>query len=99
MAAQAGTTGQLGAGARWSIMVVSLIVVPLRVQTSIFGAVTLAWSSSPRRYGASDLALIEELARRAAVAIDNANLYAASQNERSRVEAATRAAKVDALSS
>jgi signal transduction histidine kinase/ActR/RegA family two-component response regulator len=69
----------------------SLITVPLRVQSSIFGAITLAWSASPRRYGPDDLALIEELARRAAVAIDNAHLYASSQNERSRVEAATRA--------
>jgi signal transduction histidine kinase/CheY-like chemotaxis protein len=69
----------------------SLIVVPLRVQSTIFGAITLAWSQSPRRYGPADLTLIEELARRAAVAIDNAHLYASSQSERSRVEAATRA--------
>jgi signal transduction histidine kinase/CheY-like chemotaxis protein len=69
----------------------SLIIVPLRVQSTIFGAITLAWSESPRRYGPADLALMEELARRAAVAIDNAHLYASSQNERSRVEAATRA--------
>ncbi len=69
----------------------SLIVVPLRVQSAVFGTITLAWSESPRRYGPSDLKLVEELARRAAAAIDNAHLYAASQNERSRVEAATRA--------
>jgi signal transduction histidine kinase/ActR/RegA family two-component response regulator len=69
----------------------SLVIVPLRVQSTIFGAITLAWSDSDRRYGPADLRLIEELARRAAVAIDNAHLYASSQNERARVEAATRA--------
>jgi signal transduction histidine kinase/CheY-like chemotaxis protein len=69
----------------------SWIIVPLRVQSATFGAITLAWSESPRRYGPADLLLVEELARRAAVAIDNAHLYATSQKERSRVEAATRA--------
>ena len=69
----------------------SWIIVPLRVQSTTFGAITLAWSESPRRYGPADLLLVEELARRAAVAIDNAHLYAASQKERARVEAATRA--------
>jgi signal transduction histidine kinase/ActR/RegA family two-component response regulator len=69
----------------------SFIAVPLRVQSTTFGAITLAWSESPRRYGPADLLLVEELARRAAVAIDNAHLYETSQKERSRVEAATRA--------
>jgi signal transduction histidine kinase/ActR/RegA family two-component response regulator len=69
----------------------SLIVVPLRVQSTVFGAITLAWAESPRRYGPADRTLLEELARRAAVAIDNAHLYASSQKERARVEAATRA--------
>jgi signal transduction histidine kinase/ActR/RegA family two-component response regulator len=69
----------------------SWIVVPLRVQSNTFGAITLAWSESPRRYAPADLLLVEELARRAAVAIDNAHLYERSQKERSRVEAATRA--------
>jgi signal transduction histidine kinase/CheY-like chemotaxis protein len=69
----------------------SWIVVPLRVQFTTFGAITLALSESSRRYGRADRVLAEELARRAAVAIDNAHLYASSQNERSRVEAATRA--------
>jgi signal transduction histidine kinase len=69
----------------------SWMIVPLRIQSATFGAITLAMSESPRRYRALDLPLVEELARRAAVAIDNANLYALSQKERSRVEAATRA--------
>jgi signal transduction histidine kinase/ActR/RegA family two-component response regulator len=69
----------------------SWLVVPLRVQASIFGALTFAWSESGRHYGPSELALAEELARRAAVAIDNARLYEQSREERARVEAATRA--------
>jgi signal transduction histidine kinase/ActR/RegA family two-component response regulator len=69
----------------------SMIVVPLRVQGAMFGALTLGYSVSRRHYDEGDLVLASEVARRAAVAIDNARLYEASQRERSRVEAATRA--------
>jgi signal transduction histidine kinase/CheY-like chemotaxis protein len=69
----------------------SWMVVPLMVQDTIAGWLTLGLSDSGRRYDASDLVLASELARRAAVAIDNARLYDLSQKERSRVEALTRA--------
>src|SRR5688572_22553679 len=69
----------------------SWLMVPLRVQGELFGALTLAYSVSRRHYEASDLVLVTDLSRRAAIAIDNARLYALSQRERSRVEAATRA--------
>ncbi len=69
----------------------SWMVLPLRVQETTFGALVLAYSDSQRHYAESDLVLAGELARRAAVAIDNARLYDLSQKERSRVEAATRA--------
>jgi signal transduction histidine kinase/CheY-like chemotaxis protein len=69
----------------------SWMTVPLWIQGNIFGALTLAFSDSGRHYHSSDLVLAGELARRAAVAIDNAKLYELSQRERSRVEAATRA--------
>ncbi len=69
----------------------SWMVLPLRVQGTMFGALTLAYSDSGRHYAPSDLTFAGELARRAAVAIDNARLYELSQHERSRVEAATRA--------
>ena len=69
----------------------SWMIVPLRVQEHTFGALTLAYSDSRRRYKTADLVLAGDLARRAAAAIDNARLYELSQNERSRVEAATRA--------
>jgi signal transduction histidine kinase/CheY-like chemotaxis protein len=67
------------------------IVVPLGVQGHTFGALTLAYAESGRRYDADDLVFASELARRASIAIDNARLYDLSQQERSRVEAATRA--------
>lgn len=69
----------------------SWMIVPLRIQANLVGALTLAYSESDRRYQESDLVLASELARRAAIAIDNARLYELSQQARSRVEAATRA--------
>jgi signal transduction histidine kinase/ActR/RegA family two-component response regulator len=69
----------------------SWITVPLQVQENVFGAITLAFSDSGRHYDSSNLVVATELARRAAIAIDNARLYDLSQKERSRVEAATRA--------
>jgi signal transduction histidine kinase/ActR/RegA family two-component response regulator len=68
----------------------SWLVVPLQIKTSVFGSITLAWSDSGRHYTQSDLLLAEELARRAAAAIDNARLYELSRTERARAEAATR---------
>jgi signal transduction histidine kinase/CheY-like chemotaxis protein len=69
----------------------SSIIVPLKIQTNVFGALMLAYSDSERHYDASDLVLAEDLARRSAVAIDNARLFESVQKERSRAEAATRA--------
>jgi signal transduction histidine kinase/ActR/RegA family two-component response regulator len=68
----------------------SWIVVPLKVQNELFGAITLAWSDSGKSYSRADLLLAEELARKAATAIDNARLYELSRRERERAEAATR---------
>jgi signal transduction histidine kinase len=53
--------------------------VPLQAHGHTLGAITLVASDSGRRYHAHDLALAEELARRAAVAIENAQLYSATQ--------------------
>jgi signal transduction histidine kinase/ActR/RegA family two-component response regulator len=68
----------------------SWLGVPLKVKTSMFGSITLALSESGRHYKPSDLLLAEDLARRAAAAIDNARLYELSREERARAEAATR---------
>ncbi|MEN3341354.1 MAG: hypothetical protein V7644_758, partial [Actinomycetota bacterium] len=53
----------------------SYMCVPLRGRGRILGAVTLVSSDSRRRFGPDDLLLAEELARRAATAIENAELY------------------------
>jgi len=52
----------------------STIVVPLHARERVLGVLMLA-SAIPGRYGAADLELAEELARRAAMSIDNALLY------------------------
>ncbi|MEA2748991.1 MAG: hypothetical protein QOI41_3134, partial [Myxococcales bacterium] len=69
----------------------SSIIVPLRVQRATFGAILLAYSDSGRRHSPDDVLLAEDLASRAAVAIENAHLYELANRERARVEAATRA--------
>ena len=67
----------------------SAICVPLIARGSTFGAISLAMAESRRRYDTDDLALATELARHAAIAIDNARLYA---DERAARLAAERAA-------
>jgi signal transduction histidine kinase len=52
----------------------SLMVVPLRARGQALGAISFV-SAKPERYGPAELSLALELARRAAIAIDNARLY------------------------
>lgn len=59
----------------------SAIVAPLIGRGRPLGTLTLAHAESGRRYGPSDLAFAEELARTAALAVENASLH----QERSRV--------------
>ena len=51
------------------------MVVPLRARGATLGALTLISAESRRRYSQDDLALAEDLARRCALAVDNARLY------------------------
>jgi PAS domain S-box-containing protein len=51
------------------------MLVPLIARGRTIGGLTLVSSQEGRHYDADDLALAEELARRAALAIDNARLY------------------------
>ncbi len=53
----------------------SSIVVPLRARGETAGALALFRCDDGRPYGPSDLSLAEELAGRAALAVDNARLY------------------------
>ncbi len=57
----------------------SLMMIPLLARGRTLGAITLFSTCPSRRLGPADLPLAEELARRAALAIDNALLYDESQ--------------------
>ncbi|MGQ0508380.1 MAG: ATP-binding protein [Myxococcaceae bacterium] len=57
----------------------SFVCVPLTSRNKVLGALTLAYADSERRYGDADLALAEDLANRAASALDNALLYREAQ--------------------
>jgi PAS domain S-box-containing protein len=57
----------------------SYICVPLRSRGKTLGALTFATAESGRYYGPEDLRAAEDLAQRAVVAIENANLYRALQ--------------------
>jgi PAS domain S-box-containing protein len=58
----------------------SYIGAPLRVRGRTLGAIMFITAESRRRYEAGDLALAEDLGRRAAVAIENAKLLRALQD-------------------
>ena len=55
------------------------MVVPLLARERILGAITFALIESNRDYTPADLSVAEDLARRAALAVDNARLYQATQ--------------------
>lgn len=59
---------------------VSLISVPLVARDRVLGALSFCSVRPGHAYGEDDLRLAEELARRAALAIDNSQLYALAQN-------------------
>lgn len=59
--------------------VVSYLVVPLIARGNVLGALALCADDPARSYGPADLPLAAELARRAALAVDNAQLYRAAQ--------------------
>lgn len=69
----------------------SFMVVPLSARGRTLGAITLASAESGRLYGPDDLVMAEELARRAALAVDNARLYEEAQREISERELAEEA--------
>jgi PAS domain S-box-containing protein len=58
----------------------SLMVVPLRARGRILGAITFLTSDPARGFDAAIQRLAEDLAERAAVAVDNARLYRAAQD-------------------
>jgi PAS domain S-box-containing protein len=75
----------------------SYMVVPMIARGRNHGAITLVSAESGRRYDETDLRLAEELARRAALAVDNAKLYEEAQREISeRKEAEARLKEAEA---
>ena len=69
----------------------SMMLLPLVARQRALGLMVLASAESQRIYDDDDLTLAAELAARAALAVDNARLYAAEQQARAAAEAALRA--------
>ncbi|HLK09886.1 MAG TPA: ATP-binding protein [Candidatus Binatia bacterium] len=65
---------------------VSAMIVPLRARGRTLGALSLITAESGRHYTRADLALAEDVARRAGLAVDNAMLYRAAQDADRRKE-------------
>jgi len=57
----------------------SVIVVPLVIHENVLGALGIVSSTPSLVYGTSDIRVAEELARRAALSIENARLYRVAQ--------------------
>ena len=66
----------------------SVMIVPLHARGRVLGAMTFVSAESGRRYDTADLAFAENLARRAATAIDNADLFTQTQEVAMRLQRA-----------
>jgi signal transduction histidine kinase/ActR/RegA family two-component response regulator len=66
-------------------------IVPLVARGRTLGAMAALQAESQRGFSEDDCALLSELAQRAALALDNARLYADAQTARSQAESANRA--------
>jgi PAS domain S-box-containing protein len=76
----------------------SLLVVPLRARERTLGTILLANAASPRQFDAQDLELVEDLAGRAALAVENADLHRSEQAARRKAErTATRIGRLQAF--
>jgi signal transduction histidine kinase len=71
----------------------SYMAVPLIAREKILGVISFVTAESGRCYDEASLKLAEELAHRAALAVDSAQLYAAAQQQASEAEAALTALK------
>ena len=59
----------------------SYMCVPLAVRDNVLGAITFVTAESGRVYDEADLGFAEELARRAATAVENARLYEQAEEQ------------------
>ena len=71
------------------------MVVPLQARGRTLGAITMIGSENHERYGHEDLVLAEQIAARAALAIDTAQLFA--QEQQARAEAVEEARRTEIL--
>ena len=69
----------------------AVLLAPIQLRGKVIGVLTLVAAESERRYEPSDVALVEEIGRRAGVALDNAQLYRAAQEAVKAAEDASRA--------
>ncbi|MEG4145598.1 PAS domain S-box protein [Microcoleus sp. Pol12B5] len=76
----------------------SCIIAPLQARGRVLGSITFVFTESDRRYRLEDIALAEDLAQRAAIAIDNARLYNETQQAKLAADlAANRTARLLAV--
>lgn len=66
----------------------SLMIIPLHLRGKVFGVISLVRGESSCAYNSADLTLAEDLAHRAATAIDNARLYQKTQQAKQAAELA-----------
>ncbi len=71
--------------------VFSLVAVPLRVQGQFLGTLAALRTTAGQPYTRDDVTLLQDLADRAALAINHARLYATEQRARAQAEAAVQA--------
>src|SRR3954447_11676566 len=71
-----------------SLGMTSAMVVPLRARERVLGALTLIATEGRPAYGPEDLAFAEEIAARAAIAVDNARLYREAREQERRSDEA-----------
>jgi signal transduction histidine kinase len=69
-----------------SLQLSSVMIVPLIAHGRTLGALSFVWAESGRHYSKADLALAEELGRRAGLALDNARLYDQTQQLNAELE-------------
>ncbi|AFY46164.1 PAS domain S-box [Nostoc sp. PCC 7524] len=78
----------------------SVMVIPFYSRERLFGVISFVTGESGRQFQATDLALAEDIARRAATAIDNARLYQETQQAKQAAEmAVSRTARLQSITS
>jgi PAS domain S-box-containing protein len=62
-----------------SLGMTAALLAPIRARDRVLGVIALVYAQPGRRFDPSDVTLVEELGRRAGVALENAQLYQAAQ--------------------